>query len=174
MKKLIIALYLFCGIISCQNDKERIEEGIKESASNYFELKIENISIDSVSIISIDTLTEKKSIEKKIEYKTELFWIQKSICDNRMDVVNLEADMGFDQSILDIHQEDAAKEVEKLTIISSDIKELKLAIDKSDNILFKYFISEMTLYYTTNGMFKNENIILVLTEDFKVVEPDNM
>lgn len=156
-------------IVSCQNEKERIYEGVESGILTYIEANSE-FPIDSVSVRNVDTLTSESVNKMKQVFKLNDISLQDERLKNAQSILMLSADMGFDDFILEEYQNDVNEHQAALDKLNSEYVDLQKEARTTNDVVFKYFYATAVIYFMEKGAAKNVEVYLPLNSSFQVVE----
>lgn len=179
MKKLNFALLtlLAITIVACSNTADPRQELYSKAKTNieaYLNLKFleeKNVTtLDSISIIQIDTLTELQCLEYKknaltyeVSKVTELYELEKSILDNYKA-------MNFEQDIIEHQTKKVNNQLNKYNEIEANVESIIQSEKTADTINFKNYLIDVKIYYNESLSAKTAEIPIILNQGYKVVE----
>jgi len=189
MKSIYTIIVLTLFLYSCQSEKEKIEKSCKESieANVREQLKAAtNVkSLDSLRIITVDTITEQIEIKvalryimSMVEYYKQMAELMAERAKTRRDIASIGSSI-FGGSTLNKMQyedaeadkENALKLLDTLTIYNDKMLELNDKYKKADSTKFLHFEATALCQVTKQDMtMRRDTLYYWLTPDFKIIE----
>lgn len=160
---------------SCSNSdtKTDIKNKIKENLIQYVNANTtpeDQIILDSIVILKIDTLTEKEANVIRLNYLTNELSRQNEITQDQLDIFRSALSLHFDQDLIDSYERDLDQEIEELARIENEIKSLEKRQKSADDKKFKYYKVESKLYVTEKSAAKTIDFVTCANSGCKVVE----
>lgn len=130
-----------------------------------------NMTIDSFVVSSIDTLTEKKSIEIKMMSIEKEFENLKPILVDQKNILASSISLKMDKYLIDNYASDLEKSINKGKKLNIEYDSLKNKLPKLDNVNFKCYLVKGKAYYTEKLVSKSIELEITTNEKFLVIDP---
>lgn len=170
----ILLTYCFFFAFGCNSEIET-KEKMKTSIMQYLDIQMKKdkssqYSVDSISIMSIDTLTQRSAAEFRLNALLVEHEKHRKYSQSLIDLINSYKLLNMDKFIIDKSKRDLNTAISNWRPINDSINSVKNSLDKLDNVNFKYYLITLKGYLIVDQAAKIVDLKIPLNEKLQVVE----
>lgn len=174
----IIILSILFVMIGCKSQSEEQTFKVKDSIEGYLKLNFleekKLTTLDSISIIKIDTITQKEALlyksfflQGELKKHTELHNLNKSLLENYKA-------LNYAKDITDYQLDKTIKSIDVLIETKLKLNKFNEYLLLSDSINPKYLSVNTEVFFNENLASKTISVPFILSLDFKIIEWEDL